>query len=416
MAIAPAVQRSTGLQLDRKALLAALTRMQAVAANRSCKPILNGVRMHARDGVLTLAATDGELSVSSWLPVEGDLPTTVVNCSELVRRLKASREPIAVLAVRHRAQQLIVNGGRVEHALPTLPAEDFPVVPSEVRGTELRIDAPELRFALGVAVTAVARETSRYAINGVLLESDGNGVRLVATDGRRLVTTGLASAKTDWQASCVLPQKFVQLATKFLGDLPDPIKLHVHRPDAKAQAELFVQGADWLLSSRELDGTFPQYRDVIPMSHSRFSLERKLLAGTLREVLLATDEMARSVSLTLRSRSAELAARSPDLGTASAKLPARYLGGGDPLIYTGFNPRFLLDAIESVPDTRVVIDVQQNGAHTDGTVFHRPARISGERDSRVQWVLMPVSLNLPATREHLGSNYREEAAPVAPPA
>ena len=132
------------------------------------KPILTCVRLEASDGLLSLQATDGELSLYAHLPVDGELPACVVPLAELIRRLKASKHPTCSLSLSDDGQHLVINGGRVEHALQTFDPADFPVVPSQLNGDSIEVDAAELVHAVKVASHAVAKEPSRYAIDGIL--------------------------------------------------------------------------------------------------------------------------------------------------------------------------------------------------------------------------------------------------------
>ncbi len=404
-----------GVTLDRKGLLSVLERAQAVVATRSCKPILTGVRLSGRAGRLAVQATDGEVALHAELTVEGLLPPVVVPCGELIRRLRASKDPHTVLSVRGRPPRLIVNGGRVEHALYTFPLDDFPPVPERWQGEKVVVAAEELHRALSVTSCAMARDTTRYAINGVLLESDEQGCRVVATDGHRLVTVELTQVDVRFKGQAILPARLVKLVEKLTADEDVPLVLAVqgHTTDKgdKLPADLFVAGPRWLVACQEVDGRFPVYRDVVPASASRFAVDRRLLAETLRQVMLATGDCSRAVAVSLRPRSLELSASSAESGSASAKLPARFLGGGDSVIHTGFNPEFLLEALRTLPDKRVIVDLAQNGyAKVDGSVVGRPALLYGEDHPGPHWVLMPITMGFAATRDYLGSNFPEEPA------
>jgi DNA polymerase III sliding clamp (beta) subunit (PCNA family) len=102
-----------------------------------------------------------------------------------------------------------------------------------------------------------------------------------------------------------------------------------------------------------------------------------------------------------------LSAEAPGIGTSEAKLPAEFLGGGDAIIHSAFNPAYLLDALKTLDSDAVVIDIDQNGFGCDHKVFSKPALIYDRYNAVVRWVLMPVNAGLEATRENLGSNYPE---------
>ena len=402
------------VRVDRRRFLAALDRVRAVVPARFPKPILTGVRLEASDGHLYLAATDGEMKLFTQVGAEGYLPPCVASCAELVRRVKASKGAACTLAVRTRPTRLLVNGGRVEHTLPCMPAEDFPPIPDCHAGQTVTLDAREFRTALAATRHAVAREPSRYAIDGILLESDTDGLRLVATDGRRLAVAVLNRRTTEFEGQVIVPARVTKLIEKLSADQGGQLLVAVSPNQSdngeRRPADIFVVGHDWVLSSAEIDGRFPAYRDVMPAGQSKFVVARQPLIETLSEVALAASCDANAVHVDLTPRRIQLWAASAELGNATAKLPARFIGGGDGTIHTGFNPAYLLDALKALDADRIVIDVGQNACGCDGQVYGKPATLYAYGDEATRCVVMPVNAGLAATRENLGSNFREEAA------
>ncbi len=419
-----AVLSAPALQLDRKALRAALRHIALLAKNRSPKPLLQCVKLSTSEGQLTLAATDGDCTLTRKLPVNGDLPLCVVSCCGLLQRIDSGRADHVTLRLDEDDETLILNGGRIEHRLPIFPTPDFPVIDTELKGKKLFLDAAVVRDALRITLCAAARETTRYAINGVMLESDDDDVRLVATDGRRMAVVDLHNRADAYRGQVILPVRAVQLLVKLIGKSGDTcIAVAVDTPETKKDAKngsssavddmashrICIAGDDWAMTFQSIEGRFPHYRDVMPKSGSRFAADRRELLDTLEAVATATNLESRAVRLELSRTSIGLSARAPQAGEASGSVDAEFLGGGDELVITGFNPGFLRDAVKSLSDDRVVIDVQQNKqSKTDGSVFGHPALIYGEASPHARWVLMPVNLGLSASRETLGGNYREE--------
>jgi DNA polymerase III sliding clamp (beta) subunit (PCNA family) len=148
----------------------------------------------------------------------------------------------------------------------------------------------------------------------------------------------------------------------------------------------------------------------MPRSQSRFALERAALVELVAEVSLATSLDARTVRVDLSPGQVRLSAAAPGVGESAAVLPVRFLGGGDGVIHTAFNPAYLLDALKSLAGETIVIDVAQNGCGNDHTVCGKPALLHAAHDPATRWVLMPVNAGLPPTRENLGSNFPQELA------
>lgn len=412
LAVVQASPPTSALEVSRATLVETLDRARHVVPARFPRPILTCVHLEASDNWLRIRATDGDLALFTQMPVEGELPACVVPLSELIRRLKASKHPVCSLSLSSGGEQLLMNGGHVEHALQTLPVDDFPPVSDAYVGQSVSIDAAELVAGLHVTGLAVAKETSRYAIDGVLLESDDKGTRLVATDGRRLVVVGLHVVESEFTGRVILPGRLVRLVEKLTDKHADYLVLSVARQKTEKGEEvpgqLFAADTDWLLSTYEPEGRFPLYQDVTPRSHSKFALEREALVENLSEVALATSDDSKMVRLDLSPQQVRLSAASAGVGESSAVLPARFLGGGDAVIHTAFNPAYLLDALKSLAGDAVVIDIDQNGYGCDRKVFGKPAILYAEHDPTTRWVVMPVNAGLPATRENLGSNFPKD--------
>jgi DNA polymerase-3 subunit beta len=405
---------TNAITLNRKSLVLALERSKSVVPTRCAKPILTCVRLEVFGGALTIQATDIDTALTTQLPADGDLAACVVPCAEFIARLKAGRNETCTIARTGTA--LRINGGQVEHALQLRDPADFPPVPGQLNGATIEVNGVELCKALHVASVAVARDPSRYAINGILLESDKSDTRLVATDGRRLVTVELpATACKDTKV--IFPQRFCQLIEKFAAKSKDRLVLGI-KPAQNDKGEtlparLFVAGSGWLISTHEIEGSFPIYCDVIPKSHSRFTVDGAALLAALNEVRLACGDDSRMVCVDLSGRRIALSAGSASIGNSEARLTAKFLGGGDREIHTGFNPVFLHDAVKTLGTGMIVIDVDQNGLGTDGQVCSKPALLYRHEDPTVHWVIMPVNRGLEVTRANLGSKfpqYGEKAA------
>ena len=416
MAAIAAKTRTDGLTVDRKVLLAALQRAAAVIPSRTPKPIFAAVRLSTENEWLHIAATDGEIQLAIRVEAHGRLPVIVVNCQDLLARVKSARQPECVLAVKAKPARLIINGGAVEHTLPSLDPAEFPPTAESPVGKTIRLDAALVRAALSVSSAAMATDTTRYAMNGLLFESDSQCARIVGTDARRLAQCELSQGKIAWQGKVILSARFAKLVER-LADRADSLSWSIsEKADSKGAAlpaQIKVAGEDWTLTTNSMEGSFPNYRDVFPASGSRFAIDRKPLIDALKQVALATNRDARAVQLALGPRRVEIAAQSAEGGASSAKLPCRFLGGGDTAIKTGFNPQYLLDALATLPGDTVVFDLQQNGLADAGVVFGKPCVLTTEDYAALRWVIMPVSIGLAPTRENLGSNYREPSADAA---
>jgi DNA polymerase-3 subunit beta len=357
------------------------------------------VRLHAQNGRLVLAASDLDVSIVTRIAASDDLPPCVVPCQELNRRIKAGKAPDCTLQLDSQDGVLIVNGGRVEHTLCTLPVDEFPPVPGDAPGETICVRTDELKAALGTVLAAVARDPSRYAIDGALLEADDAGVRFVATDGRRMVIVELEQFETGFRGSVILARQLITL-TRRLADAKhdDIIALHIasqsDKGDEAQPARIAVTGSEWTLSGLAHEGAFPHYRDVLPQSGKRFVVDRDLLLATLDEVALATDLDRKGVVLELAAEQIGLSAYSAGNGSASGTVPVLATPASSRKIRTAFDARLLGDAVKSLKCSHLVIDVSPNQrSKTRSAIMQRPALFYAEDASNVRWVIMPVNID-----------------------
>ncbi|HNO77018.1 MAG TPA: DNA polymerase III subunit beta [Phycisphaerae bacterium] len=399
------------IRLDRAPLQAALKRVNNVVPTRSTKTILQCVRLEAARGSLRVSATDCDVSVSMTVECEGELSPCVVNARELVQRINASKNPRCSLHYDEEHATVVLNGGRVEHAIRMAAVEEFPFVPCHPVGRSIQIPASALLHALKTCSSTAARESTRYAINGVLLESDGKGVRLVATDGRRMSVVEANGATGAYSGSVILPLRFASLVARFVGPkCADAIEVFVdEQPASEGQeakpARVYVCGANWMLTSDAAEGTFPRYRDVIPPAGSKFNVNRGELINLVSEVSIAADSANQSVLLRFSKSSLRVSTASPGSGESSGSMEAVFEGGGDEAVIIGVNPAYLTDAIKSLAGDEVVFDLRQNTlCERSNAVKSSPLCVRERYSESTVHVIMPVNLGLPPSLESLGSN------------
>jgi DNA polymerase-3 subunit beta len=407
------------LRVDRRRLLEALQRVGRVIPNGAYRPILHGVRLEASDGALQIRATDLDVSLTAEVRAQGHLAACLVSAPELTRRLKAAKADTCSMQFQPKRQSLILNGGRVDHTLHTMDLAEFPHVADKPQGKAITLDGQQFKHGLVTALVGAANEPTRYAIQGVLLESDDDGVRLAATDGRRLVVVELEHADQEFKGQAILPARLVALVPKFIDRKSrDYVRVFVKEHPADdgnpQSSDLFVAGRDWLVQATEVDGRFPRHPDVVPATASKFVVDREAFIETLTEVSTSTSVEAKGVQVELAPDFIKLTARAPEQGESTGKVDAVFAGGGDDRIVTGFNPPFLLDAFRTLSGDRAVIDIGQNMLdRTNNTVRGRPASVCSLDCSRVRWVIMPINTGWAASRETLGSNYEDKESPEA---
>jgi DNA polymerase-3 subunit beta len=332
------------LTIERAALLTALAHTQSVVERRNTIPILSNVLLEADGGALRLTATDLDLSIVDRTVAEvaasGATTTPAHTLYDIVRKLPEGSQIEAAFEDGGGEARLSLRAGRSSFRLPCLPREDFPIMSEGELPVEFTVTASQLRGLIDKTRFAVSTEETRYYLNGVYLhaaQSDGRAVlRAVATDGHRLarVDTDLPDGAAG-MPGIIVPRKAVNEIRKLIdeGDAEVGIALS----DTKIR---FTVG-DSLMTSKLIDGTFPDYQRVIPEANDKeLTVPVKLFAEAIDRVSTVSTEKSRAVKISLSTGKAVVAANSPDNASANEELAVEYDGDA---LEIGFNSRYLLD-------------------------------------------------------------------------
>lgn len=432
------------VKVPRKLLSNALSRLGKVIQSRCTKDILQCIRVSAEDGLLALEGTDLEVSLKVNILAEGEMKPALVKLADLASRVNAGKSPECELWVEDQPNSdpkappeevFCLSGGRITHRLVTFPLPDYPPIPAKPKGIKFTFDAQRFNDRLGIMLKAVARENTRYAINGVLLEAEKKTINLVATDGRREVWTEVGRAEKDAAAMAILPAKSCEVLRKLIEkNETAPLRVHIeystpkqseedkkaHKPPPQPEPQtVYFVGPDYLMATAVVEGHFPRWRDVIPVSANRFMFCVADMVALVREVSLATTEYNKGVILRIADGELQVSARAYDVGESSGTMSCTHIGGTDKLVWTGFNPGFLIEALSTLQTDFGIIDLPQNrpGNSSNCEVSHFAARFH-DQDSAVNWVVMPVNTGVPANHETLGSNHPDlqKKQPTAPAA
>lgn len=353
----------------------ALSAVCSVAANRTPKPILQCVRVEAHADFILLTCTDLELGIRIAInQVEVAQPgETLVPAEKLSSIVRESADD--VLNFDMVGNNLNIRGSDAHFQVVTQDVADFPPVPT-IEG-EPSFTAPygALRRLIEWTSFAAARESSRYAINGVLWEVQGTKLTMAATDGRRLSCghTEVSGVQGDAVLQSIIPSKALTLLNRLSSDADTPMLVKL----TDNQAIFRIGPAT--ISTSLVEGRFPKYQEVIPTdSKHTVTLNTLEFQSALKRASLLTNEESKGVRLAFASGMLTITSRAPEQGEAKISMPLDYRGEA---LEIGFNPVFLLDVL------RV--------AHTDTISFsfkesNRPGIVRA--DEQLLYVVMPVSL------------------------
>jgi DNA polymerase-3 subunit beta len=366
------------LTIDRNALMRALSHVQAVVERRNTIPILSNVLLSAEGDRLSLTATDLDIEASDAAEAKvkkaGAVTAPAQTLFDVVRKLPEGAEVMLDLS----DGRLSISSGRSKFALPTLPASDFQTMAREAAPIKFEVEAAELRRLIDKTRFAISTEETRYYLNGIYLHhakgAKGNVLRAVATDGHRLALAEVEAPKgSDKLKGIIVPRKAVGEIRRLLDDAPETVT--VEASDSKITLHI----GDAVLTSKLIDGSFPDYQRVIPKDNGRIlTIDNKLFKDAVDRVATVSAERSRALKLALGSGKVTLAVSHSDTGQGVEEVEAGY--DGDPM-EIGFNAKYLLDVASQIESEEARIEFNDPAS---------PARVLDAKDTGTQYVLMPL--------------------------
>ncbi|MEM9966464.1 MAG: DNA polymerase III subunit beta [Pseudomonadota bacterium] len=368
------------LSIERAALLKAVSQAQSVVERRNTIPILANVLIEAQGNDVSFRATDLDIEVvdKTVAQVERAGATTVsaTLLHEIVRKLPDGA--LINLNADTAAGRMTVEAGRSNFSLATLPREDFPVMASSEYTANFTASAPTLRRLFDKSKFAISTEETRYYLNGVYMhiaQSDGGPVlRCVATDGHRLARIDAdVPASAENMPGVIVPRKTVGELRKLLDD--DEMMIAVSVSETKVR----FATPDITLTSKVIDGTFPDYSRVIPQGNSRkLEVDATDFAQAVDRVATVSSERSRAVKMQLDEDRLVLSVNAPDSGAAEEELVVAY---GDERLEIGFNAKYLLEIASQVDRENAVFMFNSSGD---------PTLMREGNDTSAVYVVMPM--------------------------
>ena len=369
--------------IERATLLRCLSHVQSVVERRNTIPILSNVLIDAAgDGDLKVMATDLDLQVVEHMTAASvETPGAVTVSAHLLFDIARKLPEGSQVALETSDNRMTVKAGRSRFQLPTLPRDDFPVIVEGDLPTSFEMPAKTLAELIARTRFAISTEETRYYLNGIFLhvsDEDQPVLKAAATDGHRLARFTLP--RPDGAAGMpdvIVPRKAINELAKLLEEAGDG---HV-QIDLSASKIRFTLGGEGgvVLTSKLIDGTFPDYSRVIPTGNDKLlKLDpRSFYQGVDRVATIAT-EKTRAVKMGLDKDRVTLTVTSPDNGTASEEIAADY---GSDSLEIGFNASYLKDILGQIDSDTVEMHLADAGA---------PTLIRKDENSPALYVLMPM--------------------------
>lgn len=329
------------LQAERDALLKPLQTVTGIVERRHTLPILSNVLIRKQADALSFLATDLEIQISSQSEgVAGDDFSLTVSAKKFADILRAIPDKAAV-ALDLQDSKLTIRAGKSRFNLQTLPAEDFPqlAIDNNVRAV-IRLPQVALKALLGQVQYAMAHQDIRYYLNGMLLVTEGNELKLVATDGHRLAYAATQLDQTFEKHDVILPRKTIVELYKLLQEVDDEVTIELAGNQAK-----FTFG-NIVIHSKVVDGKFPDYNRVIPQNNDKlFAVDRVQLTQALQRAAILSNEKFRGVRLVLMSGLLRIICTNSEQEEAQEEVEIAYQGDA---LDIGFNIQYLLDVLTNL--------------------------------------------------------------------
>ncbi|WP_296681130.1 DNA polymerase III subunit beta [Novosphingobium sp.] len=366
--------------IERATLLKCLSHVQSVVERRNTIPILSNVLIEASgDGTVKVMATDLDLQVvESLSAVSVDTPGAITVSAHLLFDIARKLPDGSQVSLETADNRMTVKAGRSRFSLPTLPRDDFPVIVEGDLPTSFELPAATLAQLIDRTRFAISTEETRYYLNGIFLHVADEELKAAATDGHRLARFTLARPDgAQGMPDVIVPRKCVAELRKLLDEAAASNVLI----DLSANKIRFTLGGEngVVLTSKLIDGTFPDYTRVIPTGNDKLlRLDPKSFWEGVDRVATIATEKTRAVKMALENDKVTLSVTSPDNGTAAEEVPADYSAAGFEI---GFNANYLKDILGQIDGDTVELHLADAGA---------PTLIRQDDKSPALYVLMPM--------------------------
>ena len=366
--------------IERSVLLKALGHVHRIVERRNTIPILANVLIEAKDGRLALKSTDLDLEAAEQVAANvaqngaTTVPAHVIY--DIVRKLPEGAQ--ASLEATGDTGQLVLRSGRSRFTLQALPASDFPDLTAGEFSHKFVLPAAELKGLIENTQFAISTEETRYYLNGVFLHTAESGgapmLRAVATDGHRLARVETAAPEGSIGIpGVIVPRKAVSEVQKLLEDPSQDVGVEISTAKAR-----FSFG-NVVLTTKLIDGTFPDYARVIPTGNDkRLVVDKEPFERAVDRVATLSSERGRAIKLAIAEGKMTLSVNNPDSGSASEEIEADYNSAP---IDIGFNARYLLDIVGQLSSDTALIRLADPGS---------PTLIQDREGAPALFVLMPL--------------------------
>ncbi|MEK7796526.1 MAG: DNA polymerase III subunit beta [Pseudomonadota bacterium] len=364
------------ITIQREDLLKPLSYVAGVVEKRQTLPILSFILLRQDNSEVTLTGTDLEVEIIARVKTErsanGELMLPARKLLDICRALPGG----AAIDICKEGEKASIKSGKSRFSLLTLPAADFPNIQASQWDQNISVPQTVLRNLLQQTHFCMAQQDMRYFLNGLFIELSGSQLQVVGTDGHRMaISVSKLGGEVQDLKQIIIPRKGVHEFMRLLEDISDPVELQFNANHVRART------ADFVFTSKLIDGKYPDYTKVIPASQNKLvRVEREALRESLSRAAILSNEKYRGVRLTLANNGLKISAHNPEQEEAQEEILADYNGEA---IEIGFNVNYMLEAINALHSQQVVIGL---------TDANSSCTISSPDTKTPLYVIMPMRL------------------------
>jgi DNA polymerase-3 subunit beta len=328
-------------KIEKDVLLKPLQTVIGIVERKQSLPILSNVLIEKTGTNLRFIATDLEIQISTEIndPAQTSADASITVAAKKLQDILRILPEESKVTMDIQDSRLQVKASKSKFSLQTLPAQDFPRVAEQLENAEkVEIEQRQIKKLFGLVQYAMAQQDIRYYLNGVLLVIDGAYLKLVATDGHRLAFTATKLDREYPKREVILPRKTVNELSKLLQDSEDKIIFEL------AENQVRISFSDVVVTSKVIDGKFPDYERVIPKYSNHLTLNRLVIAQALQRAAILSNEKFRGVRFVLTEKNLRIISSNSEQEEAQEDMETDYHGVA---LDIGFNVNYLLDGLNN---------------------------------------------------------------------
>lgn len=366
------------ISIKRDDLIKPLSHVAGIVEKRQTLPVLSNILIKNKGDKIELTGTDLEVEIVTTAPCksseEGETTLPARKLLDICRSLPSGSD----IKIEVNDDKAIVKSGRSRFSLLTMPVADFPNLETSNWETEITIEQKDLKGLLERTQFCMAQQDVRYYLNGLLFEIKNNTLKTVATDGHRMAISEIKLTNNDSsniEKQVIVPRKGVLELIRFLEDNDVPAVVQINPNHIR------VKAGNICLTSKLIDGRFPDYNQVIPVNQTKIiNLEKEAFKETLQRTAILSNEKYRGIRFQIKEKIMTVSAHNPEQEEAQEEIPIDY--DGDEM-EIGFNSNYIVDAVTALKTKEV--EFALSDANSSST-------ICSPGDQQTKYVVMPMRL------------------------